>query len=83
MALAAQSLDAMGTKVDAMHRVLLGNGDVKHGLAYRMERIEANGLTTATKEKTNSERIWRIVEGVVILAVGAGLALFATHLRGG
>ena len=80
MAEVSTKIDAIDTKVDAMHRVLLGNGDPAKGVAFRVASLEtrASGLDKA--KAGNISRLWELA---VAVAAGGAMLLLGMLAKGG
>ena len=60
----AEGQGALGAKIDAVSRAVLGNGSTKDSLAARVERIESASETV----RQCGDRFWKVFAVLVALA---------------
>ena len=77
-------------KLDTVRVAVVGNGNEDQSLLARVKSIEdrAEARMIALEDRTHFHqrwhgRWWRIVEGIILLAAGAGFAALAASLASG
>ena len=81
MTIAAGEIRTVKTKVDAMHKTLLGNGDPEKSVVFRLQLLENRAHGRDGARSRSISRLWGIVAAVISGGIMLLLGILAkSHL---